>query len=206
MSIAGVYEKVRRFEKIKVRALDLDGKERIYEEEGFMAKCMQHEIDHLNGRLFIDRLSQLKRKIVNRRFRRVVVSVSLRVAYAGTPAFAVPALERLLASNHHVCAVFSQPDRPSGRGKKLQASPVKQAALQAGISVYQPEKMGDEQARLLQSLAVDVLVVAAYGQIIPAVVYQHPCFYFAALAWRLPYCASDFGRRSHLGCFDYAHG
>jgi len=70
MSIAGVYEKVRRFEKIKVRALDLDGKERIYEEEGFMAKCMQHEIDHLNGRLFIDRLSQLKRKIVNRRFRR----------------------------------------------------------------------------------------------------------------------------------------
>ena len=69
MSVAGVYEKVRRYERVKVRAMNLDGKIVEYVEEGFMAKCMQHEIDHLNGILFIDRLSPLKRKIINRRFR-----------------------------------------------------------------------------------------------------------------------------------------
>ena len=68
MSISGVYEKVSRYEKVTVRALDLDGRVKEYVEDGFMAKCMQHEIDHLNGVLFIDRLSPLKKKIVNRRF------------------------------------------------------------------------------------------------------------------------------------------
>ena len=68
MSICGVYEKVARFEKVTVRAMDLNGHVKEYVEDGFMAKCMQHEIDHLNGVLFIDRLSPLKKKIVNRRF------------------------------------------------------------------------------------------------------------------------------------------
>lgn len=68
MSIHGVFEKVRRYECVKVKAMDLDGKIKVYEEDGFMAKCMQHEIDHLNGILMIDRLSPLKKKIVNRRF------------------------------------------------------------------------------------------------------------------------------------------
>jgi peptide deformylase len=70
MSVAKVHERVKRFERVTVRAMDLDGKVREYVEEGFMAKCMQHEIDHLNGILFIDRLSALKRKIINLRFRR----------------------------------------------------------------------------------------------------------------------------------------
>lgn len=69
MSIASVFEKVKRYERVKVRALDLDGKVQEYDEGGFMAKCMQHEIDHLNGILFIDRLSALKRKIINVKFR-----------------------------------------------------------------------------------------------------------------------------------------
>lgn len=68
MSVHGVYEKVKRYEKVVVRAMDEDGCTREYVEDGFMAKCMQHEIDHLNGILFIDRLSPLKRKLVNRRF------------------------------------------------------------------------------------------------------------------------------------------
>ena len=70
MSIAKVHEKVRRYERVTVRAMNLDGKVQEYHEEGFMAKCMQHEIDHLNGVLFIDRLSALKQKIINLRFRR----------------------------------------------------------------------------------------------------------------------------------------
>ena len=70
MSIGGVYEKVRRFETVEVHALDQEGRKQVYHEDGFMAKCMQHEIDHLNGILMLDRLSPLKRKILNRRVKR----------------------------------------------------------------------------------------------------------------------------------------
>ena len=69
MSVSGVYEKVKRYEKVTVRAMDLDGQVKDHFAEGFMAKCMQHEIDHLNGIVFIDKLSSLKKKIINRRFR-----------------------------------------------------------------------------------------------------------------------------------------
>lgn len=99
---------------------------------------------------------------------------ALRIAYAGTPQFAVPAFNRLLASAHDVCMVFTQPDRPAGRGKKLQSSPVKVCALSHGIPVYQPMKMGAEEADLLRLHSVDVLVVAAYGQIIPVSVLEVP--------------------------------
>lgn len=64
MSIHGVYEKIKRFEQVVVRAMDLDGNTREYRETGFMAKCMQHEIDHLNGKILIDHLSKTKRKIL----------------------------------------------------------------------------------------------------------------------------------------------
>lgn len=70
MSVQGVFEKVKRYKRVTVRAMDLDGKIQEYVEDGFMAKCMQHEIDHLNGVLFIDHLSHMKKKIINRKFRR----------------------------------------------------------------------------------------------------------------------------------------
>ena len=99
----------------------------------------------------------------------------LRVIYAGTPEFAVPALQALLASQHQVVAVYTQPDRPAGRGRKLQFSAVKQVAVEAGIPVEQPASLRDEQAQaVLKAYEADVMVVAAYGLILPQVVLDTP--------------------------------
>src|SRR3979411_11200 len=91
----------------------------------------------------------------------------LRLVYCGTPQFAVPSLKKLLAEpDFEVLAVFTQPDRPSGRGQQLSHSPVKMTALEAGIPVHQPEKIrSPESQELLQSLAPDCVVIIAYGQI-----------------------------------------
>lgn len=107
----------------------------------------------------------------------------MRIVFAGTPEFARIALEAILEAGHQVPLVLTQPDRPSGRGMKLTPSPVKQAALQAGIAVSQPRSLrldgkypdDAEQARqaLLQAQP-DVMVVAAYGLILPAWVLQLP--------------------------------
>src|SRR5580765_2913581 len=89
------------------------------------------------------------------------------VVFFGTPAFAVPTLEAILASEHSVAAVVTQPDRPRGRGQKTSASPVKEAALAAGLPVLQPASVKTpEFAAALSSLHADIAVVAAYGQIL----------------------------------------
>jgi methionyl-tRNA formyltransferase len=99
----------------------------------------------------------------------------LKVIFAGTPEFSVPTLQALLAAGHQVVAVYTQPDRPAGRGQKLTASPVKQAALAAQIPVYQPKTLRDEDAQqVLRKLAADVVVVVAYGLILPKEVLQIP--------------------------------
>jgi methionyl-tRNA formyltransferase len=99
----------------------------------------------------------------------------LRIAYFGTPAFAVPTLQRLLTSRHDVAVVVSQPDRPSGRGQRLQPTATKSAALDEGILVLQPERLKDE--RFLQEFAdlrVDLGVVAAYGRLLPDALLKIP--------------------------------
>ncbi len=100
---------------------------------------------------------------------------SLKVIYAGTPDFAVPALQALIDSPHEVKAVYTQPDRPAGRGRKVQFGPVKQVATDAGICVEQPLSLKDEVAQArLASFNADVMVVAAYGLILPQVVLDMP--------------------------------
>ena len=92
----------------------------------------------------------------------------LRVAFAGTPQFAVPALLTLLASRHTVVGVLTQPDRPQGRGRQLTPSPIKQVALGSGLTVAQPQTLRDAAGlAAVTALAADVLVVVAYGQILP---------------------------------------
>jgi len=99
----------------------------------------------------------------------------MRVIFAGTPDFAVPCLAALLKSSAQVVAVYSQPDRPAGRGRKLQASPVKQLALESGLPVRQPQSLRDEQAQQeLRELDADLMVVVAYGLILPAAVLEAP--------------------------------
>jgi methionyl-tRNA formyltransferase len=94
----------------------------------------------------------------------------LRIVFCGTPAFAVPALRELIARpEFKIEGVVTQPDRPRGRGGEISASPVKATALSAGIPVYQPPKIrGDEAFEYFARVAPDVVVIIAYGQIIPA--------------------------------------
>ena len=99
----------------------------------------------------------------------------LRLAFAGTPEFAVPHLAACRISNVEIAAVYTQPDRPAGRGRKLSPSPVKQAALAAGLRVEQPESLKDAPAQAtLRELDLDLFVVVAYGLILPRKVLATP--------------------------------
>ncbi|HWU74920.1 MAG TPA: methionyl-tRNA formyltransferase [Rhodanobacter sp.] len=101
----------------------------------------------------------------------------LRLVFAGTPEFAVPCLEACRASGAEVVAVYTQPDRPAGRGRKLTPSPVKQAALAAGIAVEQPESLKPAEAQqALAACQADLLVVVAYGLILPRKILALPRF------------------------------
>jgi len=98
-----------------------------------------------------------------------------RIVFAGTPAFAVPALSALIAADWPVAGVYTQPDRPAGRGRKTAIGPVKQAALDAGIPVFQPVSLkGAEALEQLQALSPALMVVAAYGLILPTAVLKTP--------------------------------
>lgn len=103
------------------------------------------------------------------------MSDSLNIIFAGTPDFAARHLDALLSSSHKVVAVFTQPDRPAGRGNKLTASPVKQLAEQHNIPVFQPKSLRpEENQQLVAQLNADVMVVVAYGLILPAAVLAMP--------------------------------
>lgn len=99
----------------------------------------------------------------------------LRIIFTGTPDFAAPALAALIEAGHKIVLVLTQPDRPSGRGMKLKASPVKELALQHGIEVFQPETLKDASAQSrIEEAKADVMIVAAYGLIIPTNVLNMP--------------------------------
>ena len=99
----------------------------------------------------------------------------MRVVFMGTPDFAVPSLQKLLDAGFEVCAVYTQPDKPKGRGHKLQAPPVKELALQHEIPVFQPTSLRKEEVQQeLQSFQPDVIVVVAYGKILPKAVLDLP--------------------------------
>jgi methionyl-tRNA formyltransferase len=101
----------------------------------------------------------------------------MRVIFMGTPAFAVPSLRTLVEEGYHVTAVVTQPDRPKGRKRELTLSPVKEVALGYGIPVYQPEKLRHTQAvQTMLAVKPDLIVTAAYGQILPESILQAPHF------------------------------
>ena len=101
----------------------------------------------------------------------------MKILFMGTPDFAVPSLEALLAAGHEVAGVFTQPDKPKNRGMKLQPPPVKVCALAHEIPVYQPEKMKDGTAlAIVKELDPDLIVVAAYGRILPQEILDVPSY------------------------------
>ncbi len=103
------------------------------------------------------------------------MSKPLRIVFAGTPDFAARHLAALLSSEHEVIAVYTQPDRPAGRGKKLTASPVKNIALEHNVDVYQPVNFkSDDAKQQLADLNADIMVVVAYGLLLPQAVLDTP--------------------------------
>ncbi|WP_435606889.1 methionyl-tRNA formyltransferase [Pseudomonas knackmussii] len=103
------------------------------------------------------------------------MSQALRIVFAGTPDFAAEHLKALLDTPHQIVAVYTQPDRPAGRGQKLMPSPVKQLAVEHGLPVLQPPTLRNEEAQAeLAALKPDLMVVVAYGLILPQVVLDIP--------------------------------
>ena len=99
----------------------------------------------------------------------------MRIIFMGTPDFAVPCLQKLIDAGHDICGVFTQPDKPKGRGKTLLPTPVKEEAMKHEIPVYQPLKVRDSEfVETLKELAPDMIIVAAFGQIIPKAILDMP--------------------------------
>ncbi len=99
----------------------------------------------------------------------------MRVVFMGTPEFSVPCLERLVGDGHEVVGVFTQPDKPKGRGKQMSMPPVKEKALEYGINVYQPRSMRDGEAlSILKELQPELIVVTAFGKILPGEILDFP--------------------------------
>ena len=99
----------------------------------------------------------------------------MRVIFMGTPDFAVGTLEAILAAGHEVVLTVTQPDKPKGRGKVMQASPVKLCALKHGIVIYQPKKIREKECiEYLKTFTPDIIIVAAFGQILPKEVLEMP--------------------------------
>lgn len=99
----------------------------------------------------------------------------LKIGFAGTPAFGLPALDALFHTEHQLVAVYTQPDRPAGRGRKVQPSPIKSWALEHHIPVYQPINFkNDEDVQIFNHLNLDLLIVIAYGLILPTRILNSP--------------------------------
>ena len=101
----------------------------------------------------------------------------MKLVFMGTPDFAVPTLKSLIESDHEVVAVITQPDKPKGRGKEMQPTPVKAAALEAGLPVYQPLRVRDEAfVAQLAAWQPDAIIVAAFGQLLPKSIIDMPTY------------------------------
>src|SRR3954470_23295175 len=99
----------------------------------------------------------------------------MRLVFMGTPAFAVPSLEKTIAAGHEVVAVFTQPDRPKGRGQNEAMSAVKEAALKLSLPVHQPEWVRQpDVVESIRAMSPEVMIVVGYGQIIPQAILNIP--------------------------------
>lgn len=116
----------------------------------------------------------------------IKIDKSSRIVFMGTPDFACPSLQALIDNKYNVVAVFTQPDRPSGRGGKIAQSPVKQLALKHGIEVYQPLKIRQDGLASLVSLKPDICITAAFGQILSQEVLDVPKYTINVHASILP--------------------
>jgi methionyl-tRNA formyltransferase len=166
LSIPDLTGEAERAQSISLRGMGVDGRQVWIDAEGFFARVLQHEVDHLNGVLFTDRA---------RRTVRATPESKLQVVFLGSSVFGVTVLDALLQGGVTPAAVLTRPDRPAGRGLKSQPTPVREAAEAAGLQVWTPDRArGPELVARLRDLNPDVLVTAAYGQIVASDVLALP--------------------------------
>ncbi len=204
LSLPGLVAEVERAERVSVEALGLDGKPTWLEAEGLLARALQHEIDHLDGVVILDRARSVE-KTEPEETPEVEPAVTtaagrgleegeaargdvpeaarpLRVVFMGTPAFAVPTLEALVAAGHTIVGVVTRPDRPAGRGgRTVQVPPVKRVALAFGLPLWQGtgRQARESLAAVVRKWGAEAAVVVAYGVILPRDVLEAPrygCF------------------------------
>ena len=174
LSWPGYIGEVERPLRVCVKALDRNGSEIWLEGEGLLARVICHEIDHLDGVLFVDRASSIVEVEQDDALDCGGLS-SLSCIFMGSPDFAVPVLNEIVGSGMTVSLVVSQPDRPFGRKRRLTPTPVKARALELGLDVFTPENLNTSEAvSKLESVQPDFIVVAAYGQRLPGKVLKIP--------------------------------
>lgn len=173
LSFPGIWGEVKRFAKVSVKALDREGEEYTIEAEGRLAVILQHEIDHLKGEVFVDKVIRFTDPHAEPKEEQKMSKK--RVIFMGTPDFSVTVLRALLQSDYQVVMVVSQPDRPKGRRMHLSMSAVKEAALQLGIAaIYQPENLRSAEAKApILACEADYIVTAAFGQLLPDRILKH---------------------------------
>lgn len=139
----------------------------------------------------------------------------MRIIFMGTPDFSVGTLEALVEAGHDVCLAVTQPDKPKGRGKEMQFTPVKEAAVKHGILVYQPKRVRDpECVEELRKYNADVMVVVAFGQILPKEILEMtpygcingPCISSSEISWGCTDPVGDHRRRERDGRYNDADG
>ena len=176
LSLPGVLVEVERPVHVRVRAQDEHGDEQLIEASGLEARVLQHEMDHLDGVLILDRTSRDQRKQAMRALREVGTGSpplsrrrlgSVRTVYLGTSSFAATVLEALAASEHRPALVVTRPDAPRGRGRRLLPPPVAEKARELGLELIQPERLHDEDVLArIAAAEPEALAVCAYGALI----------------------------------------
>ena len=166
LSLQGVLVPVERAVDVTIEGQDLEGAPLRLELDEMNARVVQHELDHLDGVLILERTTDEARRgalaTLRKTLRRALgVASGVRIAVAATAPFGADVLERL-AARHDVATLLTRPDRPAGRGRKVAAPPAKVAAERLGIPVLQPERPTAEL-----ELPADTVVVVAYGLLIP---------------------------------------
>jgi len=176
LSWPGYIGEVERPLRVSVKALDRDGHEVWVDGEGLVARALLHEIDHLDGILFIDRAKTVT-EVKEEEPSEVVPDEekTITCVFMGSPEFSVPSLEELVNAGLKVPLVITQPDRPYGRKQIPKPTPVREAASRLGLSVITPDDVGSpEIVAKLKEISPDFIVVVAFGQKLPKEVLELP--------------------------------
>ncbi|MDI3316419.1 MAG: methionyl-tRNA formyltransferase [Bacillota bacterium] len=166
LSVPGYVGEVTRARHVRVTGLDRQGRRIWVDADDFKARAFQHELDHLEGVLYVDKAQRLVR---------LPPETAYRLVFMGTPEFGVTVLRRLARHGFKLAGVVTQPDRPRARGQAVLPSPVKRQALEYGLPLLEPENPREPGfLERLRELRPDVIVTAAYGFVLPPEVLAVP--------------------------------